>query len=60
VLRDSFIGENSYTYMIATTLPGMAPCGNIPNTLRYVKRVKELTADPTTADDVCPMHYAPN
>uniref|UniRef100_A0AAQ6ILR3 Kinesin motor domain-containing protein n=1 Tax=Anabas testudineus TaxID=64144 RepID=A0AAQ6ILR3_ANATE len=45
VLRDSFIGENSRTCMIATISPGMASCENTLNTLRYANRVKELTVD---------------
>ncbi|XP_047011666.1 kinesin-like protein KIF2A isoform X2 [Ictalurus punctatus] len=48
VLRDSFIGENSKTCMIATISPGMASCKNTLNTLRYANRVKELTVDPNT------------
>ncbi|XP_019134170.2 kinesin-like protein KIF2A isoform X2 [Larimichthys crocea] len=51
VLRDSFIGENSRTCMIATISPGMASCENTLNTLRYANRVKELTVDPTAAMD---------
>ncbi|XP_030624220.1 kinesin-like protein KIF2A isoform X2 [Chanos chanos] len=47
VLRDSFIGENSRTCMIATISPGMASCENTLNTLRYANRVKELTVDPS-------------
>lgn len=50
VLRDSFIGENSRTCMIATISPGMASCENTLNTLRYANRVKELTVDPSGAD----------
>ncbi|XP_077099796.1 kinesin-like protein KIF2A isoform X2 [Siphateles boraxobius] len=46
VLRDSFIGENSRTCMIATISPGMASCENTLNTLRYANRVKELSVDP--------------
>uniref|UniRef100_A0A7N8WMZ9 Kinesin-like protein n=1 Tax=Mastacembelus armatus TaxID=205130 RepID=A0A7N8WMZ9_9TELE len=46
VLRDSFIGENSRTCMIATISPGMASCENTLNTLRYANRVKELAVDP--------------
>ncbi|KAM5273435.1 kinesin-like protein KIF2B [Ctenodactylus gundi] len=42
VLRDSFIGQNSSTCMIATISPGMASCENTLNTLRYANRVKEL------------------
>ncbi|XP_068608584.1 kinesin-like protein KIF2A isoform X2 [Brachionichthys hirsutus] len=44
VLRDSFIGGNSRTCMIATISPGMASCENTLNTLRYANRVKELPA----------------
>ncbi|XP_072301568.1 kinesin-like protein KIF2A [Eucyclogobius newberryi] len=46
VLRDSFIGENSRTCMIANISPGMNSCENTLNTLRYANRVKELTVDP--------------
>ncbi|KAL2765267.1 kinesin-like protein KIF2B [Daubentonia madagascariensis] len=45
VLRDSFIGQNSSTCMIATISPGMTSCENTLNTLRYANRVKELTVD---------------
>ncbi|XP_062072745.1 kinesin-like protein KIF2B [Lepus europaeus] len=45
VLRDSFIGQNSSTCMIATISPGMTSCENTLNTLRYANRVKELTLD---------------
>uniref|UniRef100_A0A3Q3A4C2 Kinesin-like protein n=1 Tax=Kryptolebias marmoratus TaxID=37003 RepID=A0A3Q3A4C2_KRYMA len=45
VLRDSFIGENSRTCMIATISPGMASCENTLNTLRYANRGKDLTVD---------------
>ncbi|XP_065511557.1 kinesin-like protein KIF2A isoform X1 [Caloenas nicobarica] len=61
VLRDSFIGENSRTCMIATISPGMASCENTLNTLRYANRVKELTVDPSTAGDARPIiHHAPS
>ncbi|KAM9500783.1 kinesin-like protein KIF2C isoform 1-T1 [Clarias gariepinus] len=42
VLRDSFIGENSRTCMIAMISPGMTSCEYTLNTLRYADRVKEL------------------
>lgn len=45
VLRDSFIGQNSFTCMIATISPGMGSCENTLNTLRYANRVKELPLD---------------
>ncbi|KAJ6658062.1 hypothetical protein lerEdw1_001538 [Lerista edwardsae] len=47
VLRDSFIGENSRTCMIATISPGMKSCEHTLNTLRYANRVKELAVDPS-------------
>ncbi|XP_076341314.1 kinesin-like protein KIF2A isoform X1 [Tachypleus tridentatus] len=45
VLRDSFIGENSRTCMIAMISPGMSSCDHSLNTLRYADRVKELGVD---------------
>uniref|UniRef100_A0A3B3V7K6 Kinesin-like protein n=1 Tax=Poecilia latipinna TaxID=48699 RepID=A0A3B3V7K6_9TELE len=51
VLRDSFIGENSRTCMIATISPGMASCENTLNTLRYANRMKQLVVDPAAALD---------
>ncbi|KAL3063119.1 hypothetical protein OYC64_002825 [Pagothenia borchgrevinki] len=51
VLRDSFIGENSRTCMIATISPGMTSCENTLNTLRYANRVKELSVDPNQMMD---------
>ncbi|XP_055942068.1 kinesin-like protein KIF2A isoform X2 [Argiope bruennichi] len=42
VLKDSFIGENSRTCMIAMISPGMNSCEHSLNTLRYADRVKEL------------------
>uniref|UniRef100_A0A9J8C9T8 Kinesin-like protein n=1 Tax=Cyprinus carpio carpio TaxID=630221 RepID=A0A9J8C9T8_CYPCA len=48
VLRDSFIGENSRTCMIATISPGMASCENTLNTLRYANRYVCEDAPPDT------------
>lgn len=45
VLRDSFIGENSRTCMIAMISPSMNSCEHTLNTLRYADRVKELGID---------------
>ncbi|XP_052900700.1 kinesin-like protein Klp10A [Anopheles moucheti] len=42
VLRDSFIGKNIRTCMIAMIAPGMTSCEHTLNTLRYAYRVKEL------------------
>ncbi|XP_003220255.1 kinesin-like protein KIF2C [Anolis carolinensis] len=50
VLRDSFIGTNSRTCMIAMISPGMNSCEYTLNTLRYADRVKELPHN-GTADE---------
>ena len=42
VLKDSFIGDNSRTCMIAMISPGLGSVENTLNTLRYADRVKEL------------------
>ncbi|KAG6936978.1 Kinesin Family Member 2B [Chelydra serpentina] len=55
VLRDSFIGENSCTCMIATISPGMRSCEHTLNTLRYANRVKELTVDPNSLGQSHPI-----
>lgn len=47
VLRDSFIGENSRTCMIAMVTPGSSSCEHSLNTLRYADRVKELACNNT-------------
>ncbi|CAG9759905.1 unnamed protein product [Ceutorhynchus assimilis] len=42
VLKDSFVGSNSRTCMIAMISPGVSSCEHSLNTLRYADRVKEL------------------
>ncbi|MFT7801660.1 kinesin-like protein KIF2C [Arapaima gigas] len=49
VLRDSFIGENSKTCMIAMISPGMGSCEYTLNTLRYADRVKQLNGTSVAA-----------
>merc|ERR1719499_1187637 len=44
VLRDSFIGDNARTCMIAMIAPVFTSCEHTLNTLRYADRVKELGA----------------
>ncbi|XP_048102856.1 kinesin-like protein KIF2C isoform X1 [Alosa alosa] len=51
VLRDSFIGENSRTCMIAMISPGMGSCDYTLNTLRYANRVKELNGTSKAVQD---------
>ncbi|XP_056389113.1 kinesin-like protein KIF2C isoform X2 [Hyla sarda] len=51
ILRDSFIGENSRTCMIAMLSPGFNSSEYTLNTLRYADRVKELSPHTTDASD---------
>ncbi|XP_072918986.1 kinesin-like protein KIF2C isoform X1 [Hemitrygon akajei] len=53
VLRDSFIGENSRTCMIAMISPGLSSCEHTLNTLRYADRVKELGVEETPNEPEC-------
>lgn len=42
VLRDSFVGEEARTVMIANVSPNALSCEHTLNTLRYADRVKGL------------------
>ncbi|XP_072366817.1 kinesin-like protein KIF2C isoform X2 [Scyliorhinus torazame] len=53
VLRDSFIGENSRTCMIAMISPGLNSCEHTLNTLRYADRVKELGVEEVSSEPEC-------
>ncbi|XP_066411776.1 kinesin-like protein KIF2C isoform X4 [Molothrus aeneus] len=55
VLRDSFIGANSRTCMIAMISPGMSSCEYTLNTLRYADRVKELSPHDGGGETQCQM-----
>jgi kinesin family protein 2/24 len=41
VLKESFVGKNSRTVMVACVAPSMTNCEHTINTLRYADRVKE-------------------
>ncbi|KAK9812178.1 hypothetical protein WJX73_002260 [Symbiochloris irregularis] len=45
VLRDSFVGRQARTVMIANVSPNSNSCEHTLNTLRYADRVKELRKD---------------
>lgn len=45
VLKESFVGKNSRTVMVACVAPNMTNCEHTLNTLRYADRVKERNAD---------------
>ena len=50
VLKDSFVGENTRTCMVACVSPSMANCEHTLNTLRYADRVKEHQQSRTKDD----------
>ena len=45
ILKESFIGDNGHTVMIANISPTGESCAETLNTLRYAYRVKELKTD---------------
>jgi len=45
VLKESFIGKNSRTVMVACVAPNMTNCDHTLNTLRYADRVKERNSE---------------
>ena len=45
VLKESFIGKNSRTVMVACVAPSITNCDHTLNTLRYADRVKERNAE---------------
>ncbi|XP_055337884.1 kinesin-like protein KIF2A [Paramacrobiotus metropolitanus] len=55
VLRDSFIGQNSRTCMIAMISPGISCSEHTLNTLRYAYRVKELDSGNGKEDSGRPL-----
>ena len=51
VLKDSFVGENTHTVMIANVAPNSKNCEHTLNTLRYAYRVKEIGDDDGDDDE---------
>lgn len=45
VLKESFVGKNSRTVMVACVAPNITNCEHTLNTLRYADRVKERNAE---------------
>jgi kinesin family protein 2/24 len=45
VLKESFVGKNARTVMVACVAPNMTNCDHTLNTLRYADRVKERNSD---------------
>lgn len=48
VLKDSFVGENTRTCMVACVSPAYSNCEHTLNTLRYADRVKEHQSEETS------------
>ncbi|KAL6066750.1 SAM domain-containing protein [Balamuthia mandrillaris] len=65
VLKDSFVGKNNRTVMIANIAPNSASAEHTLNTLRYADRVKELRGNssrastPTTHNTSSPPSSSP-
>lgn len=51
VLKESFVGDNCRTVMIANLSPASSASEHCLNTLRYADRVKELRSKPEGGDD---------
>jgi len=45
VLKESFVGKNSRTVMVACVAPNLTNCDHTLNTLRYADRVKERNSE---------------
>ena len=45
VLKESFVGKNARTVMVACVAPNMTNCEHTLNTLRYADRVKERNSE---------------
>ena len=60
VLRDSFVGKNARTVMIANVSPNSTSCEHTLNTLRYADRVKEIKKDAKLAAGAAAQQNNPN
>jgi len=60
VLRDSFLGKNARTVMIANISPCSSSCEHTLNTLRYADRVKEMKKESGEKSDRKSDGFAPD
>ena len=60
VLKDSFVGKDSRTVMIANISPSNICCEHSINTIRYANRVKEWTAANAPAPSAAPPAPPPS